>query len=352
MQVIFTHNGHCALMISDNHTVSSYFARIYMANMVRLGADENLILASIGLSKDVLDEPRARVTPRQLAAIVRANWELADDEFMGLSSKKIKRGMFALLTERLVLCKTLGEVLAETIRFYQLTTEGVGFSLNQHKATTEFVITVERPELDRDNLLVEFLLLVWFRFPSWLLGQPIALGAVQFDFPQPVHSDEYRLMFPCPCEFESGRNALVFNSTWLDKPIMQREDQLQQYLDELPLQWFRKQEFFDPYTAQVIRLLEEGADQGKAVSLESVAISLNMTSRTLRRKLTAEGSRFQKIKDNLRRDRAINLLADKRISISDVASGVGFTEAAAFIRAFKQWTGLSPGAYRKGLHKK
>lgn len=339
-------------MFSENHTVSSYFARAYMANVVRLGADESRILAHIGLSKGVLDEPRARVTPHQLAAIVRANWALADDEFMGLSSKKIKRGLFTLLAERLVLCKTLGEVLTETVRFYHLTTEGVRFSLHQTGGITQFSITLEQPELDRDNLLVEFLLLVWFRFPSWLLGQMIAVRTVLFDFSKPDHSEEYRLMFPCPCEFKAGSNTLVFDSAWLDRPIIQRVDKLHGYLDELPLPWFRKQEFFDPYTAQVIRLLEEHTDQHRAVSLESVAASLHMTSRTLRRKLTAEDSRFQKIKDHLRRDQAINLLGNNRISIAGVGRDVGFTEAAAFIRAFKQWTGLSPGAYRKGLHKK
>ena len=159
-------------------------------------------------------------------------------------------------------------------------------------------------------------------------------------------------MFPCPRQFESGCNALVFDSAWLDRPIIQRVDKLHGYLDELPLQWFRKQEFFDPYTAQVMRLLEENTHQHEVANLESVAASLHMTSRTLRRKLTAEGSRFQKIKDHLRRDQAINLLGNNRISIAEVGRDVGFTESAAFIRAFKQWTGLSPGAYRKGLHKK
>jgi AraC-like DNA-binding protein len=72
-----------------------------------------------------------------------------------------------------------------------------------------------------------------------------------------------------------------------------------------------------------------------------------MSARTLRRKLTAEGCRFQQLKDNMRRDKAINLFEQDKLSIAQISSAIGFTEVATFSRAFKQWTGVSPSTYRR-----
>ncbi|MCH7882780.1 MAG: helix-turn-helix transcriptional regulator, partial [Proteobacteria bacterium] len=97
-----------------------------------------------------------------------------------------------------------------------------------------------------------------------------------------------------------------------------------------------------------LRLLEQAA-WSKDASIDSVATRLHMTSRTLRRKLRAEDSGFQHVKDSLRRDQAINFLVTSRYPIAEVGRRVGFAEPAAFTRAFKQWTGVSPNRYRQEL---
>jgi len=214
------------------------------------------------------------------------------------------------------------------------------------------VFSFTLPNAERENVgfLVELLLLIWHRFPSWLVGKVIPLQEVQFDYEEPLHSDEYRLMFPSPCRYQCNSNALIFERAAMELPVTQTTVELQHYLSEIPLPWFRKPDYRDSYTAQVNRFFEEGYFQ-EDTSLDVIAKKMHTTSRTLRRKLTAEGSSFQQLKDNNRRDSAINLLADNRVSIADVGRRIGFTETPAFTRAFKQWTGLSPGAYRKGLYK-
>ncbi len=71
-----------------------------------------------------------------------------------------------------------------------------------------------------------------------------------------------------------------------------------------------------------------------------------MTTRTLRRKLIAEGSRFQQLKDDMRRDKAISLFDHENLTIAQIGLAIGFTELATFSRAFKHWTGVSPSTYR------
>jgi AraC-like DNA-binding protein len=84
------------------------------------------------------------------------------------------------------------------------------------------------------------------------------------------------------------------------------------------------------------------------IDMESVAHQLNMTVRTLRRKLDDEGTGFQDIKDELRRDTALHLLNQSSLSIQSISQQLGFSETAAFTRSFKKWTGQTPRAFRTG----
>ena len=100
------------------------------------------------------------------------------------------------------------------------------------------------------------------------------------------------------------------------------------------------------WTARVRRRLREGPAEDWP-DFQALATSMRTTASTLRRRLDEEGQPYQAIKDALRRDLAIELLADAGNSVLDVAFRLGFAEASAFHRAFRRWTGASPGAYRE-----
>jgi len=345
-------------MNRDNHTVASYWARIHLHNAVRQGANGTQILTQAALPLELVQEPKARISAQQLAAVVRASWLAGNDELLGLTTGKIKVGVFALLAQRIIHCKTLLDVLREAVTFYNLITDGVQFSFKVEENEARFGITVNHLQghenLDGGlgysrSLIIEFIFLVWHRFPSWLLGQVIPLKQINFDFPQPAHSDEYRLMFFCPCRFNNGKNELIFDKRFLSLPVIQSQAKLPDYLSTIPQQWFRKPAFYESFTSVVLRFLEENVNL-QHTSIESVAQELHMTSRTLRRKLQDEGSGFQSLKDQVRTDLAIHLLGEGTMPMAEVAQRIGFTEAAAFSRAFKQWTGMAPAKYRCVFH--
>ena len=100
----------------------------------------------------------------------------------------------------------------------------------------------------------------------------------------------------------------------------------------------------DNLPSQIRRLL--GRDCNHWPDLEALAHQLNTSPQTLRRHLREQGSSFQELKDQLRRDLAIYHLGRHELPIQDIAEQLGFSEPSAFHRAFKKWTGLTPGAYR------
>jgi len=336
--------------LASRHTVSNYFAREHLANAVALGGNERDIMAIAGLTHEQLKQPKARVLAPQLASIVVSCWKLSGDELFGFTKQKIKLGMFSLLSERLINCKNLEGVLMYIKSFYTLTGDQLLIDINQKASQVHLTVNANfksRGSISSPNsLLIELLLLICHRFSSWLLGQVVPLNRVFMRHSSPSHHEEYRLMFSCPYTFECEYNALVFDAKYLSSPVVRNQQDLKKYLNDIPLQWFKKQSYYDTCSSQVIRILEE-SDFGKECNIDSISATLGITSRTLRRRLTAEGCMFQNLKDNARRDHAINLFERSELTISDIGIKVGFTEAATFTRAFKHWTGVSPSTYRK-----
>jgi AraC-like DNA-binding protein len=83
------------------------------------------------------------------------------------------------------------------------------------------------------------------------------------------------------------------------------------------------------------------------LSFDDIAEALKTTTHTLRRRLKDEGHSFQEIKDSIRRDVAVRSLKHSDVSVQDLAEQLGFSESAAFIRAFKKWTGHTPSGFRE-----
>lgn len=333
--------------LSNRLTIASYFARTHLENGVSMGAQAQQILDNTGLTSTQLSHPKARILAPQLASIVSNCYRFGGDELLGFTEQKIKLGMFSLLAEHLITLNTLEDVLHYIVRFYRFSGDQLDLKIQREDSFVRICLlpkfNAHRPNPVTKTLLIELLLLVCHRFCSWLVGQVIPLSKVCLDYAMPDHHQEYRLMFPSPCEFDSQCNALVFDAKYLALPVVQNAPELARYLQQIPLPWFKKQSFFGTWTVQVMGLLEKEKDS----DIEYVAKHLNVTSRTLRRKLTREGSSFQQLKDQARRDLAINLIAQHELTISEIGLKVGFTEAATFSRAFKQWTGVSPSTYRQ-----
>lgn len=331
-----------------NHTVSSHFARRYINTARQLGLDSQGILSYAAIPGSLLAHRETRLAPYQLARVLHKVMVDSDDEFMGLAARRCRFGIFTLLCERLIQCATLRDALEETKRFYDLVTDSVIFEIREKSDDAQIHLRLAQPHKDPNHILMELLMLIWHRFPSWLISEVIAIKSVHLSMPKPDYHNEYRLLYPCPCHFESNSHYMVWPRKVLDQPIARNNNQLQRYLAKVPLVWFRKLQFEDIQTDRILLMLKQCEDL-QSITLEDIASQLHMTSRTLRRKLTSEGSQFQALKDSVRRERAIFWLSQADISIKETAQKVGYTETASFIRAFKQWTGISPGQYRKEL---
>lgn len=333
-------------MPASQHSISIHFVRSLLHSAHQLELDNTRLILNANLSPAQLHNPQTRVTPEQLSALLRAIWQQADDEFMGMASHPCRFGVFSLLAKQLVHCRTLGQVYRHISRFYRLTSPALTLSLHSNSTQSRFRLQLSSGHQDLRHSLREFLLLLWHRFPSWLIGQRIPLQQISLDYPVPKHQSEYPLLYPCPAVFNQPECALHFDRDWLRQPVVQTATTLKDYLRQAPADWFRPQACDPVFSRRVIDLLTTAETPGQ-LKMPQAADALHITTRTLRRKLQDEGTSFQTLKDNIRRDTAIHLLSQSTTSISQISRQLGFSEPAAFTRAFQQWTGQSPGSYRQ-----
>jgi len=328
-----------------HHTIAIHFVHTILRSAEKLGLDRNKLLQSANLDEQLIHKPDIRITPIQFSRLMQAMWIYADDEFLGMAKQPVKYGVFTLMAKQAVHYQRLRSVYRHLTNFYNLINDALNLQFTVDGEQVKFVMTLDTPHRDDEHALREFLLLLFHRFPSWVIGQRIPLKKIQLDYPKPAHFAEYRLMYPCRAEFNQSYCGFSFHRSWLDAEVVRTPRELRDYMRRAPLDWFLRQEYHAVYTQRVALMLEQATDPA-AITMEQVAAKLHVTSRTLRRKLTSEGASFQNIKDNIRRDQAINLLSNRKTAVSQISRKLGYSEPAAFSRAFKQWTGMSPKEYR------
>jgi AraC-like DNA-binding protein len=189
-------------------------------------------------------------------------------------------------------------------------------------------------------------LAIWLRFCGWLIGQHIDVTEAACAGPRPGFIAGVRHFFPCPVRFEQAVNSVTFSARHLGAPVIRNEEQLASFLPLAPYHMV-----IEPLasTLSITHRIREVLGEDLRLEMPSfreLTELLNMSARTLRRRLEKEGTSYQRIKDNARRDVAISLLSKEGLTVSEVAEQTGFSDPSAFHRSFKKWTGHSPGSYR------
>jgi len=303
------------------------------------------VLSASGVPPDVLHQPQARVGADAFGALWLAVARELDDEFFGLDSRRMKVGSFALLCRALLGHASVGGALREAARGFGLFLDDVRVTLREHGGVASLELSSRIAPLAARRFADEALLVMLVGVLCWLAGRRVALRAARFAWPRPPHAAEYRRMF-CPAlRFDAAATVIEFDAALLAARSAASSASLREFLRQAPQSVFLKRVGDDAWSQRLRTRLRRGADWP---GVESVAAEWGVSPATLRRKLAAEGTGWQQVVDQLRRDMALRLLRDGRRSLERVAESLGYVDARSLHRAFRKWTGTAPGEHRSG----
>ncbi|KZX60197.1 hypothetical protein A3709_12950 [Halioglobus sp. HI00S01] len=320
-------------------------------------------LAQIGLDFNPLQDDPATL-PSQIptdsySKLYGLVMEILQDEAFGLGQENhAPPGTFRMLCLFVIHCPNLGQALRRAREFFIYcdqfrATQGAAKPLFIDQGDGKILCVLERSaslEQDRIHIGHANVLLMMYRFYSWLIGRELPLQAIHLRASEPADPQPYEAIFGCPVRFGTEHSGLVLQENVLQLPIVQTEDTLRDFLRQAPYQLVKRETpgNLNPLTEKIKQRLTEHNSQ-RLPNASDIAAELNMSPRTLHRKLTQEGTSFQQLKDDFRRELAVHYMNRPELSLDAIAAIMGFPDNSAFYRSFKKWTGTSPGRYRAQL---
>lgn len=311
----------------------------------RLGVDAATLLAAAGLPAQALEGERWPID--YITRLWRAAEHCSGDCGFGLkvgagvSPASVSGVSFALQS-----AATLREGLGMVQRYQRLISDGGRFQLLPGAGATWLVYHPRQGELAFSPHQIEAVLAAVVTLARWVTGTPLRPLRAQFSQARLGPAPGYAGVFACPVEFEQAFSGLLVENAALDRPLPQADPQ-----------FARVHEAFTAARLAALELQEASAPDlrhwlaarlGPGVPRRAqAALALEVSERTLARRLAAQGQTFEGLLDEVRRELALQALADPARAIADIGPALGFAEASTFYRAFRRWTGMAPARWRR-----
>ena len=349
-------------MRENQLTVPTRFVNIMLNIAAERHCDTNALLKQIGINPaDIAnDKPISALLYGELHHQII---ELVQDEWFGmLSGDPVPKGAIRLLLQSVVHCKNLEQALIRSSNFFDVCR---GFKIKQSLTVSgdkAFIRSVKLDCIEQeefDSLIshtspatIKSTLSAWHGFYSWLIGKHVPLDDVFYSFANdqehPSNGKPSNTNIQTEYHYEQGFNGHSFQRKYLEHPIVQNENSIEDFMRKAPYYGLIKKNPDAGISPQVKSLLAKSIGEDLPNASE-VAEFFNMSVTTLHRRLSQEGGSFQALKDESRMEAAIHYLNCADISTSAISDLLSFENPSTFYRAFKKWTGLPPGEYRKQL---
>ncbi|MGL4317327.1 MAG: AraC family transcriptional regulator [Pseudomonas sp.] len=314
--------------------------------LVRSGVPVAQLLEGSGIAEDELSTPTRLVSHAQELRVLANAYGYSRDAALGLSLGKCMHvSAYGILGYTMLASRTLGEALQLAVEHPALL--GTYFQLSLQRVDDEVQLSASgyryAPELSVFN--TELCLVSLLTVVQDLLGEAVRPRRLLLAYRSPLHAASYGEKLGCPVEFGAGSNALCFNPALLERPLrladpVSHQHGLQQCL-QLEAQLHSRQDLCELIRQQL------ASDLGQCTSLERVAARLHRSARTLRRHLQQLNTSFQHLLDEVRYDKARQLLMHTDLPIYLIAEQLGYSETASFRHAFQRWSGLAPSDFRR-----
>ena len=329
-------------------TISSASVKGLLYAVTQCGADAEALVQATALDVAQLEDPDGRVPMATMQRLWALAVQVTDDPHLDLHmAEHVHHSSYGVLAYLLMHSPTLGAAIHKLCRYQDIVCNGTHISLRHLGESVELVIEITSPAIVYPHFVLNSELSIYLQMLRMLSGQSLSPEAVHLAYPAPADTREHvRVFAPASMQFGTPYSALRLPVTVLALPISTADPQLLALLEphaaallarlhELPA-------LPDRVRHELLRLLVQSEP-----TLEAVAEALSLSPRILQRQLRQNGHSYQQLLDEVRRELAERHLRDHILSIKDIALLLGFAEPSVFIRAFRRWTGQTPGMFRR-----
>ena len=312
------------------------------------GGDKSLgeLFRRHGVPQGLLEQKQARISAENYSGLLQDIMIAMGDEMLGYTRVPHRLGTWKMMCHAVITAETLEEALRRYCHFFRLFDWGMVPRLGVENGEAIFYLEPTDPERPLEHYAHVSTLFYYHRFACWLVDYSIPILGVDFSFPAPFYAEEFRPMFRhAPVRCDQPVTRMRFSAAMLDEPLRQDRRSLESFLENPNLVMVARQFDHNSWQARVRAILNR--DPAQMATFEAVARELGFNPQTLRRRLRHEGLTFNEVRNQLRRDLAINRLSRSKDSVEAIGYQVGFAEPSNFARAFRQWTGVTPYTYRK-----
>ena len=319
-----------------------YFARIK-------GIDENDLLNKAKIKLEDIKNPDTLVDREIFSKLMYVTYDVLKDEHLGLHLGEHFQfnalGIVGYLVENAATGK---EIFLKLSKFNSLIGEGIAPQLEFNSNT--FIIkynVLDKLDPFIDQQCLNSILVKVITGVRIIMDKHQNPTNVYFSAQKPSDISEYERIFRCPVHFNSDFTAIELDNSILDFKVMTADSEIHEYLEKKALKILNS-ETRNSFIYQVKRHIMMKYPKAN-VTIDKVAADFAMSIRTFQRKLKEENDSFKTVLDQIKKEIAIDHMKSGIHNISQIAYLMGFSEASAFNRSFKRWTGCSPKTYRSTL---
>jgi AraC-like DNA-binding protein len=326
-------------------TVSVTLVQTLLEAVERAGGDPDALLAECGLDRSLIEAPSARFDAARYDALHERALDVTGDPALGLHlAEHARLAAFHLVGFLTANCRTIRQALGVFARYRRLLSDVEAPTLVEDGDLAILTCYFVQGSPRGNRLRAEFGMTAVMRTAQDALGLKEAPRLVEFIHAAPDHAAEYARVFGCDVRFGAAACRIHIPREVLDRPQIHANRDLFHLLETRAVSDLASLPA-PTMTVRVRAAIVEHYD-GTRPSMDDIAKRLGISSRSLRRRLQEEQAAFPDLVDEAMAEIARVMLLDPSATIHDIADRLGFSEPSAFHRAFKRWTGLTPGQFR------
>jgi len=273
-----------------------------------------------------------------------ASVELNQPSLPLLVGRSMSAKNFGILAYVGMSCLTLGEAIEHAVRYMKVVGNMSRMCLRTGGEAAE-VPWIWPHDDTPPSCVAQVHMAVRFNAAKVFTGRPDLCCDAYFQFSAPADISPYKSVFGGDCYFDALETKLVFPKEYLALPMIAANASMRETISSQAQAILNQLEGAPPLLKAVQGLLLDGLSTNQS-SIQFVAESMEMSARSLQRKLSQQGFKFQDILDDVRLRRAKQLLQTPML-LAEVAFLLGYSEQSSFQNAFKRWTGTTPEVWRQ-----